>query len=177
MKALPLQYQDLAAENGPKILTEALKLYGTLEKAGAGNNPQILGWADALGLDDYTADSIAWCGLFVAIVCARAEKPVVKAPLWARNWCNWGVVTKYPELGDILVFSREGGGGHVGFYVGEDEDFYHVLGGNQSDQVSVTRVAKSRCIGKRTPVWKIAKPANVRRIYRAASGKISVNEA
>ena len=35
-------------------------------------------------------------------------------------------------LGDILTFKRNGGG-HVGLYVGEDKDCYHVLGGNQGN--------------------------------------------
>jgi cell wall-associated NlpC family hydrolase len=36
-------------------------------------------------------------------------------------------------LGDVLVF-RRGGGGHVALYVGEDEEAFHVLGGNQADR-------------------------------------------
>jgi hypothetical protein len=43
-------------------------------------------------------------------------------------------------LGDVLAFVRNGGG-HVGLYVDEDASAYHVLGGNQSDRVSITRVA------------------------------------
>lgn len=41
--------------------------------------------------------------------------------------------------------------GHVGFAVGQDKDYYHVLGGNQSDQVNITKIAKSRCVGIRWP--------------------------
>jgi hypothetical protein len=50
-----------------------------------------------------------------------------------------------PGLGTILVFSR-GSGGHVGVYMGEDSTHYHVLGGNQSDRVSVARIPKTRLL-------------------------------
>jgi uncharacterized protein (TIGR02594 family) len=177
---LPSRYADLAEEGAPKMLVEALKLYGTLEKPGPGNNPTIIAWADEVGgkvEDDYVTDSIPWCGLFAAVVAKRAGWEIVGSPLWALSWSGWGAPKKEPELGDILTFTRKGGGGHVGLYVEEDATAYHVLGGNQSDAVTITRVMKSRLYAARTPKWRIAKPANVRKIFRASSGKISDNEA
>jgi len=46
-----------------------------------------------------------------------------------------------------LVFwrgTKSGWQGHVGFYAGEDATHYHVLGGNQSDSISITRIRKTR---------------------------------
>jgi len=40
------------------------------------------------------------------------------------------------ELDDLLIFSRGGSSGHVGFYAGETKTHYLVLGGNQDDQVN-----------------------------------------
>jgi uncharacterized protein (TIGR02594 family) len=177
--ALPARYADLKKEGAPKILIEALKLYGVLETPGTASNPRIMAWADEIGgsvEEAYLSDDIAWCGLFVAVVCKRADKPVISNPLWALSWSAWGVPKKTPELGDVLVFTRKGGG-HVGFYVGEDEMAYHVLGGNQDNAVSIKRIEKKRLYCARTPLWKIAKPSNVRRIWRAATGKPSENEA
>jgi hypothetical protein len=51
----------------------------------------------------------------------------------------------------VLVFQRPGGG-HVGFYVGEDATAYHVLGGNQGDAVTIARIAKARCVARRWPL-------------------------
>jgi cell wall-associated NlpC family hydrolase len=79
-------------------------------------------------------------------------------------------------LGDVLVFKRQGGG-HVGLYVGEDKDAYHVLGGNQSDSVSITRILKDRLHAARRCTWKTAQPANVRRVFLSGSGAVSQNEA
>lgn len=107
----------------------------------------------------------------------RAEFAPVANPLWARNWAGFGTKAAKPSLGDILVFERAGGGGHVGIYVGEDATAYHVLGGNQGDAVSIARVAKDRCLAVRRCPWKLAQPANVRPIRLAAGGALSTNEA
>lgn len=169
-------YKYLEKIQSPKVIAVAVGYLGTNEAKGPVNNPVIMRWAQDLGLKQYTADSIAWCGLFVARVVSKAGFEPVKDPLWARNWAKWGTGEKVAMLGDVLVFVREGGG-HVGFYVAEDKDFYHVLGGNQSDSVTITRIAKSRCIGIRRCPWKIAQPENVKRYIVEASGKISTNEA
>jgi cell wall-associated NlpC family hydrolase len=79
-------------------------------------------------------------------------------------------------FGDVLTFRRNGGG-HVGIYVGEDDVCYHVLGGNQSNMVNITRIEKKRCAGIRRTNWRIKQPSNVRVIKVNASGFISKNEA
>jgi cell wall-associated NlpC family hydrolase len=79
-------------------------------------------------------------------------------------------------LGDVLTFKRDGGG-HVGIYVGEDDKHYHVLGGNQGNSVSISRIAKTRLYKARRTTWKIAQPANVRVVKLEAKGVITTNEA
>jgi uncharacterized protein (TIGR02594 family) len=174
---LPPAYAWLTREPGPNLLREALKRYGVAEVPGLANSPAIMAWAKDVGLTAaYTADSVAWCGLFMAEICKAAGKPVVRDPLWARNWLKWGQEGGQPELGDVLVFQRVGGGGHVGLYVGEDAGAYHVLGGNTSDAVSIARLAKDRLLGCRQ-FFATGKPANVRPIVLKASGGLSLNEA
>jgi uncharacterized protein (TIGR02594 family) len=136
---LPSRYGWLAREPGPKMIVEALKLYGTLETPGSVNNPTIIAWAKEVGgevEDIYKADSIPWCGLFMAVVAKRAGKEIPKHPLWALSWSAFGAKVPDAALGDVLVFVRNGGG-HVGLYVGEDASAFHVLGGNQSDRVCI----------------------------------------
>lgn len=170
------QYKWLLKEPGPKMIVEALKLYGIEERPGGADNPIIMQWAKELGLKDYIHDSIAWCGLFMAIVAKRAGKEIPKDPLWALNWRNFGVPITTAMLGDVLVFQRPGGG-HVGLYIGEDETAYHVLGGNTSDRVEITRIAKSRLKGIRKPIYSIAQPPNVRQIFLDPDGELSHDEA
>lgn len=176
--ALPQKYKWLEKEDGPKMIVEALKEFGTLESAGDINNPKIIGWADEVGgsvEDVFKADSIPWCGLFMAVIAKRAGKEPPKSPLWALSWATFGNGVNQAMLGDVLVFVRKGGG-HVALYVGEDDTAYHVLGGNQSDQVSITRIAKARLYAIRRPVYSTAQPANVRKIFMNSTGVISTNE-
>jgi len=169
-------YQWLAQEDGPRHLLKAVELFGVAETVGSKHNPVIMGWAKELGLEKvYTADEIPWCGLFTAVCIHRAGRPVVDKPLWALSWSNWGVKVDKPMLGDILTFKRNGGG-HVGFYVGEDSSAYHVLGGNQGNQVSVVRIAKSRLHAARRPQYN-SQPKNIRVVALAGNGALSTNEA
>lgn len=177
---LPAQFKFLEDEGGPFLLNEALKLYGTLEARASADNPVILSWAREVGGDVgwYNKDSIPWCGLFMAVVAKRAGKKVPRQSLRARAWLKFGRKTPVPMLGDVLVFWRgrkDGPSGHVGIYVGETEYYYYVLGGNQSDSVCITRLAKSRLLEARRQYRRT--PANVRRIRVGTYGKVSENEA
>lgn len=166
----------LKNEPAPKVFKIAYDLLGTREFIGSANNPIIITWAKELGLmKSYTADSIPWCGLFVAYCVDKAGFDVVKSPLWARNWANFGTKVKVAMLGDILTFVRDGGG-HVGIYVGENKNNYFVLGGNQGDKVSIVEIAKNRCISKNRCNWKTKQPENIRQIFIDFQGEVSTNE-
>lgn len=182
---IPSAYQWLANIEGlPNTIKEALALFGVQEISGSKHSATIMSWRDELNLAGvkvvgYATDEIPWCGLFTAIVTYRRmdnPRDVVTDPLWARNWAKYGVKADVAELGDILVFERAGGGGHVGFYVAEDNACYHVLGGNQSDKVCITRIDKIRCIAKRRPAYNI-QPAGVKPYRVTGTGAISKNEA
>lgn len=176
---LPKQYEWLLKEGGPKMLVEGLSLYGTREIPGSQHNQTILGWADAVGIGQLVNDDEqAWCGLFITYIATRAGKFVPMQnwnKLRALEWINFGTKVSEPMLGDVVVFKREGGG-HVGLYVGEDSEAYHVLGGNQGNQVSITRIDKDRLYAARRPIY-INKPANVRKVILSATGALSQNEA
>jgi uncharacterized protein (TIGR02594 family) len=171
-----MNYNWLQNETAPKILVEAVKHLGVKEFVGKEHNPIILGWAKSLSLSTiYTNDEIPWCGLFVAYCCHAQGLQVVDRPLWALNWNKFGNRVSEPMLGDVLTFKRNGGG-HVGIYVGEDATHYHVLGGNQNNSVSVSRIAKIRLNQARRTAWKIAQPASVRKVHLEPKGVITTNE-
>lgn len=179
---LPTAYKWLEREPYlPRHLIEALNLLGTIETPGAGNNPTIMAWRDELNaagykITGYSADSVPWCGLFIAIVMHRAGRTPVDAPLWALNWAKFGEAGGQPDLGDVLTFKRDGGG-HVALMVAEDmAGYYHVLGGNQGDKVSIMRIAKARMYSCRQPAY-TSRPPNLRPIIVSAAGAISGNEA
>jgi uncharacterized protein (TIGR02594 family) len=165
----------MATYRQPWMNTAYSKL-GLEESPGSKNNPEIMKWAKETELTkDFTADSVPWCGLFVAWAFARNGIDFVKDPLWAQNWNKFGDKLSEPAFGCVMVFVRKGGG-HVGFYVGEDSQNYHILGGNQTDSVSVTKVAKNRCIGYRWPT-NYGKFLVKGRIRKQMAGSISKNEA
>lgn len=181
---LPGAYNWIDSEPAPKILLEMRKLYGIKEVPGKGDNPVILQWAKEAGVAGvYLHDETAWCGLTMAITAQRAGYAPVTAPLWALNWATFGVKADVPMLGDILTFPRYNAhgkliGGHVTLYVGEDKaGYFHCLGGNQADAVSIVRINKNRLYAARRCQWSVAQPANVRRVILSATGLITTNEA
>jgi uncharacterized protein (TIGR02594 family) len=176
---IPPSYSWLATEDGPKHMVEAIRWIGTKEVAGQKNNPLIMNWVRELGVGHvFTGDAVPWCGLFVAYCMKQAGRAYPVHFYRAKEWGTWeglGLAGGGPKFGDVLVFMRDGGG-HVGFYVGEDKTAFHVLGGNQGDSVSIVRLAKPRLIAIRRPKY-FAAPANVRPIKLAGSGLLSTNEA
>ena len=184
MNRTPKAYQWLHSAHLaplPRIIEIGLSVYGTQEVVGKGSNKTILAWRDEVNaahpgwIKGYSDDDIPWCGLFVAWVITKSDHTPCVDPLWARNWLNFGNRVQTPGLGDVLVFER-GSGGHVGFYIGEDEGAYHVLGGNQSNAVTITRVLKKRLLNARRPSYRNM-PASVNPYKLRAMGSISTNEA
>lgn len=183
MIAIEPQYDYLLDEPSPRILVQALKEYGTLETPGTEDNHKIIGWAQEIGRPvslNYQHDSTPWCGLFMAVCAKRAGLELPPAPLWALSWSRWGNQVVGPAmLGDIMVFKRAGGGGHVALYVGEDKTHYHILGGNQRDSVCIVRKEKdpNTLYAVRRTKWQIAQPPNIRRVKLSASGIMAGSEA
>ncbi len=174
---LPSAYQWLLNEKGPSMLVNALKYYGVSEVVGQGDNPEIMKWADETNQSGvYKNDDTPWCGLFMAKVAKDSLLPYPKIAVRASEWGGWCVPVKIPKLGDILVFTRKGGG-HVGLYVGEDRDCFHVLGGNQGNKVSIVRIDRMRLTCARRAPWRVGEFDGLRRvIFSLVSGKVSSNE-
>lgn len=156
-------------------MQEAAKIRGLHERRDTGKLRQ---WFDK-SVSWIDPRDIPWCGAFVATAHRLADPhiPLPENPLGARNWRDWGQSTD-PTHGATLVFWRvspHSWQGHVGFYHGEDATHYHVLGGNQSNAVTVSRMAKSRLLASR---WPNGVPVTGRRIHLTPAGvPISHNEA
>lgn len=157
----------------PKWLAEARKHIGLKEIPGPRHNATILGWLGKLRAW-WKDDETPWCGTFVAHCLQETGLPVIKNWFRAKEWASYGVALRGNNVapGAILVFVRQGGG-HVGFYVGEDASFYFVLGGNQSNGVNIMKLAKARCIAIR---WPAGEPV-VGKPVKMAGGAVSVDEA
>jgi uncharacterized protein (TIGR02594 family) len=157
---------------------EAKHLMGTKEVLGSKSNPDILDWAEDLDIK-YPGDDVPWCGLFVAhcVGSTLPEEALPGNPLGAREWERFGDSTQ-PRVGAVMVFwrkSQQSGLGHVGFYVGEDDDAYQILGGNQSDSVSLAWVGKNRFLSAHWP--KSAAKLTSDAVVKKKNEGLSTNEA
>lgn len=84
-------------------------------------------------------DETAWCAAFVGGVFAKCGIPGT-GKLTARSYERWGQKLSTPIYGCVGVKARAGGAswqGHVGFVVGASADKIILIGGNQSDMVSI----------------------------------------
>jgi uncharacterized protein (TIGR02594 family) len=157
----------------PRWLRIAETYTGMAEIRGPKHNSTILGWLDKLGAW-WRNDETPWCGVFVAHCLQDVALPYPPMYMRAKAWVDYGSLLRRDRLapGAILVFDRAGGG-HVGFYVGEDAGHYFVLGGNQGNAVNVMKLGKSRLLASR---WPKGEPVTGKPVYMTG-GKVSTDEA
>jgi uncharacterized protein (TIGR02594 family) len=138
----------------------AQRFVGIEEVSGRTANPQILVMLK-LDMQWPEDDSVPWCSGFVNYVAWLLRLPRSKS-LRARSWLTIGEVLSLEdaEAGfDVVIFKRGSGDqpgpdvidapGHVGFFAGVDGENILVLGGNQSDSVTIGSYSKSRLLGVR----------------------------
>lgn len=157
----------------PHWLQIARAYEGIREIRGPKHHSTIIRWLEKLNAW-WRNDEVPWCGVYCAAVMQEAGLPYPKYYMRAKAWSDYGALLRPDRLapGAILVFDRKGGG-HVGFYVGEDAEFYYVLGGNQSNMVNVMKLGKSRLVASR---WPRGEPVTGQPVYMEG-GMVSTNEA
>lgn len=127
---------------------------GVKEVPGEGNNPRIVEYHQATTLKA-TQDSVPWCASFVNwCLAVGGSKGTGSAA--SRSFLNWGRAVDLSKAipGDVVVFSRgdKSWQGHVAFYAKHDDAYIWVLGGNQNNEVSITKYSKTKLLGIRRPV-------------------------
>lgn len=136
----------------PKWLNKARTFLGTREAPGKKHNPTILKWFKDSGHGWISDDETAWCAAFVgAMLAAAGEKG--SGSVAARSYMKWGKALSKPVPGAIVVFKRGNSKwqGHVAFFLRDLGDKIEVLGGNQSNSVSIARYKKKDLLGYRWP--------------------------
>jgi len=157
----------------PSWLKIARSYDGLKEIPGPRHNQTIIRWLGKLNAW-WSDDETPWCGVFVARCMQESNLSYPKFYMRAKAWADYGSLLRRDRLapGAILVFDRAGGG-HVGFYVGEDAGHYFVLGGNQGNAVNVMKLGKSRLVASR---WPKGEPVIGKPVYMNG-GSVSTNEA
>lgn len=162
---------------GPPWYQELLRRKGLHEVR---DRTGLIAWLRSDGKTLGDPAKLPWCGdaIETAMALTLPTEPLPSNPYLARNWLKFGVPLGRPALGAVIVFwrgSKAGTSGHVGFYAGEDAQAYHVLGGNQSNAITIARLDKARLLGFRWPA-KFPLPTSGT-VHLTTTGTLSRNEA
>jgi uncharacterized protein (TIGR02594 family) len=141
------------ATKNARIYAEAIQYLGVVELDGPKTNPLIRSWilqsAKWLDQDD---SKTAWCGCFRGAIGIATATGAPENHFRAASWRQWGIAVDKLEnaiKGDTLIFTRRGGF-HVGLYAGLSANGNPlVLGGNQSDSVSIAEYDKDHLLSIR----------------------------
>jgi uncharacterized protein (TIGR02594 family) len=128
----------------------ALGELGVKELEGMANNPRVLEYLRSTELDHELAseDSTPWCSGLVNWCVEHAGFAGTNSAA-AKSWLDWGRPITTPRRGCITVLSRGRAGGHVGFFIESTPSALRLLGGNQSNEVSIAGFDKERLLGYR----------------------------
>lgn len=131
----------------------AQRFVGVKETPGAASTPIVLAMLQLDG-DWPKDDSVPWCSGFCNWIAWLLRLPRSKS-LAARSWLDVGRPIQLDDAqpqNDVVILSRDGGG-HVGFFAGlegpRDGRRVLILGGNQSDAVTVSAFPIERVLGVR----------------------------
>ena len=115
----------------------ALLEVGVKEVVGAKHNERIIAYHSIVS-GNFDNDETPWCSSFVNYCFFMAGDNTLTGSAASQSWKGWGFTTRFPTLGDIVVFTNKinNSRGHVGFYVDHTETHILVLGGNQGNEVS-----------------------------------------
>jgi len=135
-----------------EIINNALEEIGKKEIVGAKHNPRILQYFKTVGHSWVKNDETAWCAAFVGFILEKSGINSTKK-LNARSYLKFGESTSNPTKGDIVVFWRNGKNsayGHVAFFIRQTKNWIWVLGGNQNNEVNISKYHKTRLLDYRT---------------------------
>lgn len=125
---------------GPPWAMWGLGEMAVFEAEGSKDHPRIV-WYHSFTSAGAAPDSVAWCSSYVNAGMQTCGYPGTRNKT-ASSWLRYGVPYKLC-IGGILVFGKSDpdakGTGHVGWCVGWSDEWVLVLGGNQSQRVSVAR--------------------------------------
>ena len=141
---VPKEYNSTSMD----LFTTAIGQYDVRETEGIKNNPEVVKYSEDFGGNG--TDSMPWCSAFLNW-CALTAGYEYTNKLNARSWATIGqeVSEDDYQLGDVVVLwrnSRSSWQGHCALFVRQTEDSVYLLGGNQSDKVTISKYSKNRVL-------------------------------
>lgn len=136
----------------PAWLEAAWAELGVREVSGAAHNPRVVAYYREAGHAEVARDEVPWCAAFAGAMLMRAGI-APSGSLMARSYLSWGAPLDNGQLGALVVLERgsDPSAGHIGFWVGQSAGRVFLLGGNQSDAVSVAAYEIARVLAYRWP--------------------------
>ncbi len=134
---------------------------GVHEVEGDGSHPRIAAMFAQGGFAGQDDGKVPWCGIAMSAWMRESgiAPPVEGAR--ARAWLEWGEPLAKPVPGCVAIYTRTNNPqhGHVALFLSHKDGRDMILGGNQSDGVSITSIASGTgaLLGYRWPP-NIAKP-------------------
>lgn len=140
----------------------ARRFIGLRELGAKGQDHPFIQWGFSLcGYGYNTPDETPWCSALLHGICWPLGL-VCSGSASARSWLRVGreVEREDATIGHDVVVLKRGAGyqpgpeilaapGHVGFFAGWEGDGVLILGGNQSNSVSIARFSADRILGIR----------------------------
>jgi uncharacterized protein (TIGR02594 family) len=144
-----------AFPNDPPWLKRAFADLGLHELPGAAARPRIIEMYAKAGHPEIKSDEVAWCSAALNTWMVESNSRGTGS-LAARSWLTWGRavdIRKVIPRGAVLIFRRGNSSwqGHVCLCLEDRGDILTVIGGNQSDGVTIARYRKAALIGARWP--------------------------
>lgn len=140
---------EAPAETMPPWMAEMHRKMGLHEIR---DNAALIAW---LKIGRYLGNprDLPWCGDAIESCIAKTlpSEPLPANPFFAQAWNTFGVDVKVPLVGGIGVIRWTPTSGHVGIVAGIDGGTVYMLGGNQSNSISVAGFPRSKFIGFRWP--------------------------
>jgi uncharacterized protein (TIGR02594 family) len=152
---LPPEIEAPSPDSGPAWLRHMVRVIGTKEQPGAADNPMIIDAAAFIGMQfpelkaysaTYKHDETPWCGLAAAWGVTKAGIMPPMEYLASVKWREWGYDVKSAERGAIACLD-----GHVAYVYLDLGSTIYLVGGNQSDAVTVMPVNASSVLAYRWP--------------------------
>jgi uncharacterized protein (TIGR02594 family) len=147
------QYKTELAEKKDKVLADYIRPFiGQKEVKGTQSNSFILKIINKFFPDWLDDSTISWCSMIMKYIFEKEGYQVSKATPAARSWLNVGTSLSTPIPEDCIVVIKRGSQewqGHVGIFMKEEGTYIWILGGNQSDSVSIQKFPKSSVLGYR----------------------------
>jgi uncharacterized protein (TIGR02594 family) len=146
-KAAAKDYLEFA--QAPAYMFYAIAELGVTEIPGPEHNKRILEYHQKTSLKA-PADEIAWCAAYANWVLYKGGVKGTNSAA-ARSFLTLGKNAPSPLVGDIGIWPRGNSSwqGHVGFVFDVKGNQIYLLGGNQSNRVSVVIYRKDTALGFR----------------------------